>query len=133
MSLPRTNTIPTPEYGGIGSIGVQIMDPVAENELVLSTHPRRTNVVHVDNWDAYCAARQLPDDAGIWIERLKLVVTDWQSVRPTWYYLNHGRGKVCNLKMVFNKESCVLEWRAKRDIVAGEQLRFDYGIVPSGW
>ena len=69
----------------------------------------------------------------MWIERLSIVVTDWQGVRPTWNFLNHSRGQACNLKMIFDEESGVLEWRAKRSIAVGEQLRFDYGIVPASW
>ena len=134
MPLPSTIIIPTPGQGGLGSRGVQIVDLVAKDELVLSTHPRRTIAVRVEDWDAYCAAGKLPDDAGVWIERLSIVVTDWQGVRPTWNFLNHhARGQACNLKMVFDEESGILEWRAKRNIAVGEQLCFDYGIVPAGW
>ena len=75
MPLPSTIIIPTPGQGGLGSRGVQIVDPVAEDDLVLSTHSRRTIAVRVEDWDTYCAARQLPDDAGVWIERLSIVVT----------------------------------------------------------
>ena len=133
MARPHMAIIPTPEQGGTGSRGLQILDTIAKNELILCTHPRQTKIICIEDWEEYCSARQLPDDAGIWIERLQFVVTDWHHIKPTWSYLNHGRGQTCNLKMVFDEKSCVLKWYAKRKIVSGEQLRFDYGIVPSVW
>ena len=63
---------------------------------------------------------------------------------PKWYKLNHSKRRL-NLRMQsapdkvtprvseFRRASVWPEWRATRNIDAGEELFFDYGVTPVEW
>jgi hypothetical protein len=63
-------------------------------------------------------------------------VSPWLT--PEWYYMNHAHPSRANVRLsVANPDEPAathqLYWFATRDIAAGEELRYNYGVVPEEW
>ena len=122
---------------GAGGLALKAADPIRKGSLVIMMNVRTLATVHSRDADAFTAARGLPHDGGIHFRArgVQIFVTDWQpgQARPTWYLLNHAPRTVCNLDLVFNKDTRGFEWYAREDIASGTELTFAYGEPQKGW
>ena len=89
-------------------------------------------------WAAVRRLRGLPHDASLTVGRFVFIDASWRSGasrKPRWYYLNHAHPSQANVapRIVGSGKRHVVEWVTKRPLRAGDELMFDYGVVPSDW
>lgn len=82
----------------------------------------------------------IPHDAAIYASDELMLVDDaiqaGETARPWWYMMNHASKKKANAVnrwVHVNGQIVNIEWRARRDIAAGEELLYDYGEPDSRW
>lgn len=50
----------------------------------------------------------------------------WKTDPPAWYFINHGRGKSVNVKLVWKNNTIC--WQATKKILPNQELFFDYDV-----
>ena len=102
---------------------------IKEGEQVVDMKKVKVQRFSESAWNKYYKNKNLPHDAAIYVSRIGKRITDWLTIMPKWYRLNHSSRP--NLKMEY-KDSRIV-WVAKRNIQAGEELTFSYGEGTEDW
>lgn len=96
--------------------------------IVIMSRPRRMTLAESD---ADVAAGLYADDRRVFMPNQREVVID-EAREALWYYMNHSPRPNAVMRFAEGVHPKIY-WLAARDVVASEEIFFDYGDVPAAW
>lgn len=114
-----------------GEVVAEMKDP-----LIVSVEEWAVNVGHSRREDEGIVVRELGNEYVVLesSKNRKIRVEEGELAMPIWWYMNHSvPGVGMNIDLQFRTSPLGVRWVANRNILGGEELRWDYGSRRTKW